>query len=663
MPNADQPVPIKTASPKWYELILILLGFTYLAFELSFNTYLVDTATLSLTGAEVEHLETFGRTLSGFGLMLLIFGWIKYNANNKFQTFLKLAVYGLAGFMLMFAGQKALIDYLVDQSSAQQRKDSQYIILMKQAMVKNAIHIEGVEYSQEEIQSPQVKTFLNTVGLLSFLNPDFINVIKDSSRDIVKALLDINPSADITKAYQTFDEQRKGIYDSWDKYLDASKKLQQATSKDALIAKAEDAWLDVEIGIQRKWQDIVLAKKKYNDFVNNKAGVTPNSANNRAFIKKSENARIYMEDFFESYRLCHEKAYKVSKTKKYQDKFREKCLKNTLDIYDEKIRKYAGQYINNKEFCTTHPDSRKSLNWEEPFTPKKILNCPGDQDFIINKVITLKQKNIDPRAMFFKQTGFMPEVVYEEFLQSEKVAKGARESIMAKGIQLDESWTPFNDDIFKNKVVVKVRQEAKQQFKQKTKELSGIEIEPYLSFDQFVSLDLIQNKLKKALKTDKKVDVKMSEQEFYEFTIAPEIERILNEAYEPFDQDQSLLANGAKDEALGKQYIKSVIIPPIAMLFSLFFAVLNMVFLTMRVMYLIVTVPKVMQLVLSFALFAAIIILPLQIKNGLGSNSIANYFVKSASKEIGNTSLGIRWLMNFQPIVYPVGKILEDRFK
>ena len=124
-----------------------------------------------------------------------------------------------------------------------------------------------------------------------------------------------------------------------------------------------------------------------------------------------------------------------------------------------------------------------------------------------------------------------------------------------------------------------------------------------------------------------------------------------------------MLANGAKDEALGKQYIKSVIIPPIAMLFSLFFAVLNMVFLTMRVMYLSITVPKVMQLVLSFALFVAIIILPLQIKNGLVSNSIANYFVKSASKEIGNTSLGIRWLMNFQPIVYPVGKVLELTIK
>jgi len=122
-----------------------------------------------------------------------------------------------------------------------------------------------------------------------------------------------------------------------------------------------------------------------------------------------------------------------------------------------------------------------------------------------------------------------------------------------------------------------------------------------------------------------------------------------------------LLANGTKDEALGKQYIKSVIIPPIAMLFSLFFAVLNMVFLTMRVMYLSITVPKVMQLVLSFALFVAIIILPLQLKNGLGSNLIANYFVKSVSKDIGNTSLGVRWLMNFQPIVYPVGKLLEGK--
>ncbi len=52
--------------------------------------------------------------------------------------------------------------------------------------------------------------------------------------------------------------------------------------------------------------------------------------------------------------------------------------------------------------------------------------------------------------------------------------------------------------------MVKVRQEAKQQFKQKTKELPGIEIEPYLSFDQFVSFGLIQNKLKKSFKDRQK---------------------------------------------------------------------------------------------------------------------------------------------------------------
>lgn len=665
MTNKEDNIPIQIGSPIWFQIVLILLGAAYLAFELSFNAYLVDTATMTLTDNEVENLEKFGRTLSGVGLMLLVFGWIRYNSTRKFQTLIKMSAFGLFGFMLMFIGQKALIDYMVDKSTPQQRKDSQYIILMKTAMVENAINIEGVEHSPEEIQTPKVKTFLNTVGLLSFLNSDFVNVIRESSRDIVVSLMNINPREGMDDAYGKFDKERMVVYDSWEKYLVANKELKAATSNESLIQKAEESWDEVESGIKRKWQDILIAKKKYNDYMSGKrkGSLSASSAKNQSFIKKSEHSRIYMKDFFESYRLCHEKAYLVSNHKDRQDLFRDKCLLKTLSVYNEKIHQYTGKYIDYKEFCTIHPDSRKSLNWEEPFTPKKILNCPGDQAFIINKAIAESQQSVDPRAMFIKQTGFEPQVTYNEFLQSKKVSASTRDKIIEKGIYLDEKWTPFNDDIFKNKVVLKIREAATENFKRKSQELSGVEIPPYLNFDQFTSLDIIQNKLRAALKTNKKVDAKMSEEDFYKLVIEPEVNKVIDKAYEPFSRDKKLLGNGEQDEILGKQYVKAVIIPPIAMLFSLFFAVVNMVFLTMRIVYLLVSIPKVAQVILNMALMTAIVILPLQIKSGLGSNSIANYFVKSASQVIGKSSMGLSWLMNFQPIAYPAGEILKKELE
>ena len=642
------PEQLDIKTPLWYSLVLIALGIAYLSAEFAFNAYLVDTATLSLSQEEIDNLEFYGRSLSGIGLMLLVFGWIKYKSSQKLKTLKKLLIFGLLGFSFMFFGQKALIDNLVDASTADQRKNSQYITLMKQGLVKDAIRIEGVEYNKEEIESPQIKTFLNTVGLLSFVNADFIEVIKNSSKSIIQAMVDSETDIELTKNYSEFDVERNKIFDSWQSYVEANKKLKEATSNTSLADKANEAWSKIEAPINEKWQELERAKGKYNA----KTGASSTSENlsseEKKLRKKAELTRVYLEDFFESYRRCDEEA----------GNYKEACKKKVLKVYNKNIRLYAGEYIDWKEFCTINPDSKVSLHWEPKYTPKKLLNCPGDQDFIVKKILNNKGGSLDHRATFIEKTGYAPEVTYTEFLLSEKVVVEARQGVKEEGIELSDTWTPYNDNVFKNAVVSKILAKAKTQFSEKTEELAGEPIKPYLKFEEFVSLDIIQDKLKKALNTDDKVDVYMNEKEFFDLVFAPEIEKTVNEQYSKLNADSSLLANGSTDEIGGKQAVKAVVIPPIAMMFSLFFAVLNMVFITLRIIYLFVDVNPKIQAGLSVVFITAIVYLPLQISAGLGANSIASYFVQSASQSIGGASQGLTWLMNFQPIVYPLGKIV-----
>ena len=640
-----------SATPLWYSLALIVLGFIYLIAEFKFNAYLVDTATLTLTLQEVDDLELFGRTLSGFGLMLLVFGWIKYKSSQKLRTFKKLIGFGLLGFAFMFFGQKALIENLTDASSVDQRKDAQYVTLMKQGLVKDAIRIEGVEYSEAEIQSPQIKTFLNTLGLMAFINGDFIEVIKGSSKAIIKALIDTESDDQLTENYTKFDKERNKVFESWDEYVVANKEYKDATSNTSLVKEANNAWYKVQEPIDDKWLEIKDAKRKFDD--KSISITTTNGTNDKGHKEKrlrrnAENARAYLEDFFESYRLCDEEG----------GSRQEKCKAKVLNVYDKNIRIHAGEYIHWKEFCTVHPDRRGSLRWEPAYTPTKRLNCPGDQDFIANKILEHKGVGKDPRAMFVEKTGYAPEVTYDEFLLSEKVAKEARQGARDEGLELSDTWTPYNDNVFKNAVVSKILLEAKKTFADKSKEVAGESIKPYLSFNEFVNLDIIQDKLKDALDTKDNVDIYLNEKGFYDLVIAPEINKEVDDRNQELAADKNLLANGAVDEDKGKRAVKAVVIPPIAMMFSLFFAVLNMVFITLRIVYLFVPVRKAMQSVLAVAFITVIVLLPLQIDSGLGANSIATYFVNSASESIGDASQGLTWLMNFQPIVYPIGSAL-----
>jgi len=636
--------------PLWYSIMMIAFGVIYLLVELGFNAYLVDTATLNLSLEEIDQLEMFGRSLSGVGLMLLVFGWIKYRSDEKLKTLKQLVIFGLIGFFFMFFGQHMLIEGLVNASSVEQRKDAQYVMLMKQGLVNNAIRIEGVEYDKEEIETPQIKTFLSAVGLMAFIDSDFVSVIKKSSRDIIKTMIESKANINVGESYQKFDIERQKVFEYWDSYVEANKKYKEATSNEQLISEADKAWAKVEKGINAKWAELEDAKAQYasatsigNANINEAKG-----SRQKELIENAEYARAYLEDFFEVYRHCEEDG----------GRYRERCLKKTLELYETNITKYAGSYIDYKEFCTIHPDKRKSLNWEKPFTPKKIYNCPGDQSFIAKKIIDLKTGGEGAESIFIEKTGFNPDVTYEEFLLSERVAKEVRSEVAKEGIVMDENWTPYNKNVFKNAVVNKILTEADKSFAQKSKELAGEPLKPYMKFEEFANLDLIQDRFKESLQVSENVDLYATEKDFYDMTFGTKIEKEIEKQNSLLTEDASLLANGAPNELIGKASLKAVVVPPVAMIFSLFFAVLNAVFITLKIVYLFVHVNKKIQGALAAGFIFAIAYLPLTIGSDLSANSITSYFVQSSQEAIGNASIGFTWLMNFQPVVYPIGNLI-----
>ena len=223
---------------------------------------------------------------------------------------------------------------------------------------------------------------------------------------------------------------------------------------------------------------------------------------------------------------------------------------------------------------------------------------------------------------------------------------------------MDKNWTPYNKNVFKNAVVNKILTEADKSFAQKSKELAGEPLKPYMKFEEFANLDLIQDRFKESLQVSENVDLYATEKDFYDMTFGTKIEKEIEKQNALLTEDASLLANGAPNELIGKASLKAVVVPPVAMIFSLFFAVLNAVFITLKIVYLFVHVNKKIQGALAAGFIFAIAYLPLTIGSDLSANSITSYFVQSSQEAIGNASIGFTWLMNFQPVVYPIGNLI-----
>lgn len=99
----------------------IFVPCAYVIFELGFNHQLLSVTADTVNEQTLKGLEFWGRFLSGLGLGLLIFQWIK-----KFKRFLflRLVLSLLLGIVLMWNLQKLMTDYWVNAASPEIKKSA-----------------------------------------------------------------------------------------------------------------------------------------------------------------------------------------------------------------------------------------------------------------------------------------------------------------------------------------------------------------------------------------------------------------------------------------------------------------------------------------------------------------------------------------------------------
>ena len=109
-----------------------LLGVTllYLVFECAFNAELLDVASSAVASSEdIDSIEVYGRFISGFACALAVCGSILFPWMHRYKVannaYLPMAI--LLGIPIIFGvyyGEKRLIDYLAETSTAEERRDA-----------------------------------------------------------------------------------------------------------------------------------------------------------------------------------------------------------------------------------------------------------------------------------------------------------------------------------------------------------------------------------------------------------------------------------------------------------------------------------------------------------------------------------------------------------
>lgn len=596
--------------------ILFLLNLAYLTYELAFNSRLVDVAVSALTDLEIYSFELEGRFLSGVGLSLLLIRLIKIR-NNKFKNILTRVFIAIAiGFPFMFFGQKILVDEMVNRTTAEQRLDAQYLVLMKRGLANNAIQLEGIKFSENDLDSAHTRSFLSVLGLLTYFSPEFIDSLKGQADAVVNQVTTSEANRDLPEAYAEYQALQKKMNEIWSDYSRISDEYWLAKSR--IKGKADATWDEIQQKLMTNWTKI---SSKQNDSENTR---------NILAIQRS------LENYFSARERCE------------SSRFRDECIIRLDEIYRLEIVESLGRYVPPREWC--HDPTVISTNVQR------------HGRFVTEQRQEQQCRNLSFDHVAKKLSSFTDNATtYEQFLVSEEVNRRVRSFLQEKGIEMPINWKANNYTMFREEFINSASNELDDEFNRLIEASFGVALSLDLNADEFVSSPPIQSRLHEALNpldTDILIKLDLSPVEFRDAIIKPHYLAYANNERKRLFGDVNELANGGAREEEGKRFVRALIVPPIAMGFSLFFALVNAIGLLSSLPSLLNLQQRWLSPVIKIAGMASIITIPMINSAAVVETKTYTYFKNEAGNSL--TPLGsffTTWVINTMPSVYPVGAI------
>lgn len=648
---------MKTRSPpalRW-SLALLSLSILYLVVEFAFNATLLNVAGgLEIDETELLHTEYFGRSVSGAGFALLVmsFAW------QRIRKPVGLLAVVVLAWATMFFGQKWVIEQLyIDHSTWEQRLTAQYMHLFKVALGRNLIEVEGLPYNYQQTERPEEKAFMALVGGLVMDAPEFLESIRSEKDALIQRVVASTANESLDARYADYRRQGDRFEQQYAEYAEGSKAYDRNTRGAQM--RANEAWVDLFTRLDGKWDAYQQAKIDFQ----------------KQADRQARNSSADMAKFYDGFTQCRSQS----------------CDQRYLDRYNPKMQQQFGQEVHWAYWCEPvylsawqKSTSRRgnTLNID-PF--KYLRSLASDHDTrkpdhfecgrahlpeeMTPRILALKQDD------FEKRTGYPSSVgTKAAFLDHPATARKVRAELVAKGLPLANNWALDNHAGFKRAYVTHISQEAEATWQHKMIALVGASVPPKLSYKSFTQHAAMQAKIAREMGDNyvPNFHFEMSEADFKRRVLDPKVVKKVRAYIRALEDDAEAFANGGAREADGKRYMRAVVIPPISLFLSLFFALLTLgkngvTLLNLGLLHApgLKALPEIAKRRVRTAAWATVaaclLVPPFLLENKYSESEAFQYFETQAFEEtsIGKT-LFANYVIRLQPVIYPVGQAVVD---
>ena len=675
-------------------IILFLLSLVYLGAELVFNRQLLDvSSSVQSDPDQVEQIQYFGRAASGLGFTLLVQGifqqfGFRIIKRKHWTALVAVALICMAPFVLtlgqtvyekvagaaatgdvpythgmywgllpiagfffvlagrrykaavilglflmtwpaMFYGQRLAVErFIISPTTAEERLDAHYILLLRSGIESCTVLLDGTAFCDGEAAENVVE--------------------KRSTRAVMGALFMLNTRA-------VFD----GLSISREQLINS-------------IAQ-RDMWFSSKEYYQQYLQKVADKRDQYEKYLND-----------TYYLPYRQASDLYLKTYNKAASLYTQASATGRLEKMADDADRQVAdeVEQGWEKYEHAVNAYgrlsivaamassAASGAENRvytKFCRDHESACNKVT--------------GAGSGAINMDSVISAAKTTATDQFYQQTGYPPDIATkDDFIRNQKTQDGIRVQVEKKlreqieGYELPPEWyydpATFRNDILRllqgeaHGKALEIASRAQQEWRSKVQSRFNVKIDPGLSPEEFFR-KLGGNPLP-PLK-----DMVMSEDAFRTKYIVPLNRRIADETIDAMKKEGPSFANRQERAEKGKDYIRVLYIPPIALGLSIIIVVVTIGrYLTAAA----TDASKKLRWVRGFsrrqlnmirpfywAVFVAVaVLLPYQWPNTYISTKAYQKYYHFARDQSPVTAQVLDWVVHVQPIIYRAGAVMSE---
>ncbi len=599
----------------FYTLFFIGLNIVYLVIELSFNARILDASAAFSPATDFAQLEIYGRTISASGATLFAWrlfvpGW---SSGSLFRLILKFFLITVIVFPLVFIGQKNLVDSLVDQSSSETRRTAEILNLLKFGVANGFVEIEELAVDDLMLQTAEGKMFITLSGVLAYNSHNIRDVLERELDKIAGYAIATQQAEHSNQLYKSYLYVSKQIINRYHEYQDLVDVLERGQS--ASYGEAITLYQDAMNKALLQWLD-------YQQLRQQSTGIEEISSSQVASIQ------YLLMTAQQRINSCNSDV----------------CFDDSVQQLELRLAQRLGFYSTVTDWCQQFENEGSKLS------------CLKDSHQIETKILDLRRLTLAVNAGLTKAYNSKL-----EFLKSIDLRSSVFSLLKQHGIQTDASWAFDQYQIMLQSISDQLNQKYFKQYEDMVFRKFSVNLKPRSELTEFSQIAQMQNYFAQAFGElyHQPVQLNLTSAEFDSRHVAPIYFARFNSLLNKLKADVKWYEADAPYEESGKSSLRNLVVPAVAIAFSLIFGLLNLMNLILNLVFLLIQ-EKIWLRWAGFSLLGVfILMMPVRHHYQIYSQPAYLDLLSETESNYGLWVNALDWVAKTEPVVYPIGNILR----